>query len=345
MVSRKKYDACTLEGPAADWHRAANSIFHNIFAVNPWLQRFYPAALRSDSRNSHKAKNLAERYPFLRGFNLMSLNPHVKICTHVKVTGVRCGSPALRGARFCYFHERMLNGVPTAKHARMHPVALLENEEAIQVALMEVINAVLRGAIDNARAHLIIRALNIAARNARRVRFQGNENEMVRQTLEPYAAEAPAAALGRIPLPASSKDGSPKDVSSTNAPSTNVSTRVSHSASAHVVPERKPRRGGRMQPTAQAVGQDTPKEASPGGAKDMSVVPTQVQGRHGSKPKSETKTAGTKNTEGAPSLRSSQGWEPRTPAHQEVPRKPPGRVTSAVIAHAKAAVNAAPIRE
>ncbi len=34
-----------------------------------------------------------------------------KSCTHIKVTGVRCGSPALRGEQFCYFHQRMLRTV------------------------------------------------------------------------------------------------------------------------------------------------------------------------------------------------------------------------------------------
>jgi hypothetical protein len=263
----------------------------------------------------------------------MALNPHVKICTHVMVTGVRCGSPALRGARFCYFHERMLNGVPTPKHARIHPIALLENEEAIQVALMEVVNAVLRNAIDNQRASLILRALNIAVRNARRVRFIGHEDQMVRQSLEPHPAAAPAAALARIPLPGLRR----------------AAHRVSKPAAALQSNTEQLRRSERMQPTAQAVGTEQSQPTSPGGAKE--IFP-----RNGSTPESETKTADRKNTEGAPSLRSvqepalseSKGWELRTPAPREgvaPPRKPPARVASAVVAQAKAAINATPIGE
>ena len=85
----------------------------------------------------------------------MPIHPNVKVCTHIKVTGVRCGSPALRGEQFCYFHQRMTRGVQVPPNARLHPVALIENEEAIQASLIEVINAIARNTIDLRRADLI----------------------------------------------------------------------------------------------------------------------------------------------------------------------------------------------
>jgi len=121
----------------------------------------------------------------------MPLNPNVKICTHIKVTGHPCGSPALRGESFCYFHERMIHGVPTPSKARIHPMALLENEEAIQVALMETINAIVRNQIDLQRANMIIRALSIAVRNSRRVRFDRCESEMIRKLPESLPVASP----------------------------------------------------------------------------------------------------------------------------------------------------------
>jgi hypothetical protein len=54
----------------------------------------------------------------------MPTYPNVKVCTHIKVTGVRCDSPALRGEQFCYFHQRMIRGVRTPPHSRLHPIAL-----------------------------------------------------------------------------------------------------------------------------------------------------------------------------------------------------------------------------
>jgi hypothetical protein len=125
----------------------------------------------------------------------MPLNPSVKLCTHIKVTGHTCASPALRGESFCYFHQRMIRGVPTPPKSRIHPMALIESEEGIQVALMETINAIVRNTIDLKRASLILRALSIAARNARNVRFDRFENQMVRKLPEPLPVPAqPAAA-------------------------------------------------------------------------------------------------------------------------------------------------------
>jgi len=97
--------------------------------------------------------------------------PNPKNCTHIKVTGVRCGSPALREEQFCYFHQRMLRTVKGPPASRIHHAALLEDEESIQASLMEVVNALLRGTIELKRAELILRALNTAVRNIRRVNF------------------------------------------------------------------------------------------------------------------------------------------------------------------------------
>ncbi len=122
----------------------------------------------------------------------MPVNPSVRTCTHVKVTGIKCGSPALRDERFCYFHQRMIRGVPTPPKQRIHPMALIENAEGIQAALIETINAIVRNTIDLKRAALILRALSIAAHNARRVRFDCFENDMVRAIPE-YPAPAASA--------------------------------------------------------------------------------------------------------------------------------------------------------
>jgi hypothetical protein len=132
----------------------------------------------------------------------MPVNPSVKICTHIKATGHTCASPALRGEAFCYFHQRMIRGVPTPPKSRIHPMALIENPEGIQVALMETINAIVRNTIDLKRANLLLRALSIAARNARHVRFDRCESEMVRKLPEPLpAAQPPAAAPEASPKP------------------------------------------------------------------------------------------------------------------------------------------------
>ncbi len=120
----------------------------------------------------------------------MPVRQNIKVCTHIKVTGVQCGSPALRGEEFCYFHQRMIRGVRTPPQSRLHPIALIENEEAIQASIMEVLNALARNTIDLKRAELMLKGLYIAVVNSRRVRFDSAGNSMVKKV--PEYAPAPA---------------------------------------------------------------------------------------------------------------------------------------------------------
>src|SRR5437868_9662413 len=127
----------------------------------------------------------------------MSLHPKAKQCTHIKVTGHRCGSPALRGEHFCYFHTRMLKGVRNRPDQRLAAAYyVVDSPEALQVALMETISNIVRGDLDPRRASLVLRALNIAQKNMRYARFHHNPKQMVRdipdygkQFLEEYEAE------------------------------------------------------------------------------------------------------------------------------------------------------------
>src|SRR5271157_2399412 len=113
-------------------------------------------------------------------------HPNVRNCTHIKVTGQRCGSPALRGEFFCYFHTRVIKGVQQRVDMQLHSIALLEDCEAIQLSIMHVVDGLVKGTLDPTRARLIIQALRIAARNAKNVRFDDvhyrpSEQPMVRQ--------------------------------------------------------------------------------------------------------------------------------------------------------------------
>jgi|SRR5579863_5302889 len=141
----------------------------------------------------------------------MAINQNPRVCTHIKVNGIRCGSPAMREEVFCYFHQRMYRGVPTPPKSRLHPIALFEDEQSIQASLMEIVNALVRNQIDIGRARLIMRALHIAVRNARRVHFQWDPEKMIGEVPQypsapestgPFgAALAQAEALTRVNEP------------------------------------------------------------------------------------------------------------------------------------------------
>jgi hypothetical protein len=193
----------------------AKSHLLNIFRANPWLSRFYADCFQIIDSNPNQINNLPTRSEKISDLNLkgaspMPLNPNIRICTHIKVNGVPCGSPALRGEVFCYFHQRMIRGVRTPTQSRLHPIALIENEEGIQASLMEVINALVRNTIDFRRAQLILRALHIAVKNSPRVHFDIFKKEMIQEVPDYPAvvAQKPtspaisqAGALARIPRP------------------------------------------------------------------------------------------------------------------------------------------------
>jgi hypothetical protein len=112
-------------------------------------------------------------------------HPNVRNCTHIKVTGQRCGSPALRGEFFCYFHTRVIKGVQQRVDMRLDSMALLEDCESIQLSIMHVVDGLVKGTMETPRARLILEALRIAARNAKNVRFdtyhEDEKQSMVRQ--------------------------------------------------------------------------------------------------------------------------------------------------------------------
>ncbi len=148
---------------------SVNSLIRKILLTTPVFPRFYADLILALAPNSHEARTLRPHYQkILEKVIAMSDD---RSCTHIKVTGVRCNSPALRGEQFCYFHQNAHRGVPRPPQSRLHPIAVIEDEESIQYALMEVINALMRNTIDVKRASLIIRALHIAVKNAARVKF------------------------------------------------------------------------------------------------------------------------------------------------------------------------------
>jgi hypothetical protein len=122
----------------------------------------------------------------------------------------------------------MIRSVRTPPQSRLHPIALIEDEESIQVALMEVINALMRNTIDVKRASLILRALNIAARNIRRMKFGIHDNKIVREV--PSYPAPPVPAHESVPAPAQwSANMTPEEVAAKIR-----ADRAEAAASAHV---------------------------------------------------------------------------------------------------------------
>ena len=95
-------------------------------------------------------------------------------CMHIMVDGANCGSPAMRGTRFCYHHKRQReqhNAVRAerARDGRKPPFSLpvLEDSDSIQLSLTQVMRMLAAGQLDRETAKLMLYSLQIATSNLR----------------------------------------------------------------------------------------------------------------------------------------------------------------------------------
>ena len=87
------------------------------------------------------------------------------LCRHIKTNGLRCGSPALRGHQFCYYHSKTHSIGTEPSHTRFLPLQLPAPEDpaAIQLSVAIINNAILTGRIDLKKATTLFMGLKIAA--------------------------------------------------------------------------------------------------------------------------------------------------------------------------------------
>jgi hypothetical protein len=101
-------------------------------------------------------------------------------CRHIFTSGKKCQSPSLKDQAFCYFHQstRRVSQVPprNAKSSPgsqdqpatvVHQLPPLEDADAIQLALSDVVLALAANRIDPRRAQILIYGLQVASQNNR----------------------------------------------------------------------------------------------------------------------------------------------------------------------------------
>ena len=107
----------------------------------------------------------------------------VPICHHLKEDGVYCGSPALKGRDYCYFHlnlrGRRLKSARARRRGDNPPLDLPfpEDMHAVQVSLAEILWAIAEHRIDRKDAGIMLYALQLASTNLNQTpRWQGERN-------------------------------------------------------------------------------------------------------------------------------------------------------------------------
>ena len=94
-------------------------------------------------------------------------------CVHVKSNGVRCGSPAMHNIPWCYFHNRFYN------RPYEDTLPALEDANAIQIAIMQVLDGLRSGRLDRLTAQTYIYALRVAAIVNRSANFNPHPSRVV----------------------------------------------------------------------------------------------------------------------------------------------------------------------
>ena len=143
--------------------------------------------------------------------------PQYPTCQHIKTHGAMCESPALKGSRFCYFHQRDLERQSNLRQARELKLSrrnahfteddlnaeileslqlpLFEDANAIQVALSNVARAIAGHHIAERRAALLLYSLQIAVSNVGNLRLKlWNTDTVALADPDPIADLNPLAA-------------------------------------------------------------------------------------------------------------------------------------------------------
>jgi hypothetical protein len=113
-------------------------------------------------------------------------------CRHIFTSGKKCQSPALKEQNFCYFHGNTRRR-PSPQNHPYEPytepkeialnLPLLEDADAIQLALSDVVLALAANSIDPRRARILIYGLQVASQNNRHRAAMAAKEAAIEQTV------------------------------------------------------------------------------------------------------------------------------------------------------------------
>jgi hypothetical protein len=86
-------------------------------------------------------------------------------CEHIRSNNRTCGSPALRGKRYCYFHAQLRPGGKPKKPMQLPP---LEDDGSIQMAVTKICQGIVNETIEPKRATAVLYGLQVASNAVRR---------------------------------------------------------------------------------------------------------------------------------------------------------------------------------
>jgi hypothetical protein len=95
-------------------------------------------------------------------------------CEKVREDGTVCGSPKMKGYRYCYAHERMLQ-----TQSQKLELPALEDANGIQMAIMRVQKALIDDEISEKKARLLLYSIHLASVNLKHTTFTAKDKKDV----------------------------------------------------------------------------------------------------------------------------------------------------------------------
>jgi hypothetical protein len=95
-------------------------------------------------------------------------------CEKVREDGTVCGSPQMKGYRYCYTHERMLQ-----TQSQKLELPALDDANGIQMAIMRVQKALIDDEITEKKAGLLLYSLQMASSNLKHTTFASKDKKEV----------------------------------------------------------------------------------------------------------------------------------------------------------------------
>ena len=114
-------------------------------------------------------------------------------CEKVREDGTVCGCPQMKGYRYCYTHERMLQ-----TQSQRLELSALEDANGIQMAIMRVQKALIDDEISEKKAGLLLYSLQMASSNLKNTTFTDSKKEVVTEMVESPTASGTGAATSRV---------------------------------------------------------------------------------------------------------------------------------------------------
>jgi hypothetical protein len=133
----------------------------------------------------------------------MPLPANIPQCEHIRISGQRCGSPALRGEKHCHFHDYTYN----PRYQFHGGIPMPEDASAIQIGLCRVIRNLEAEPASSRNYALMLYALQTASANLKRVReeaaliAEANQADKAEEAKGPSLLDLIKAELTLIPPP------------------------------------------------------------------------------------------------------------------------------------------------